>query len=381
MKSAGAEPAPLESVERADDRAEPQERSRHLELVRESSPEWLTLKEAAQAVGRKYTTLYRWAKDGKVRSVGSRPTRVELGEVTAYAERHERRARQAVELCFDENKTYAEAAQELGLKSPASVQKYLAQLGLRRPRGPRSAVASGASSPRSRPLVGPGSGLRERPSAGLRSFAWERALLTRDEVAAQIGCHPGTVTKLAKSLEDEGLAMRYPGPWSGSGKPWLYRPAALARIPGLFDERARAGRERTTEGLRVWWAARRARGDRSGTVRRRGIVKNCPECGRERYFHPSSTRSGLCRTCRFRHELKQHKGPAAALVATLPGWARRIAKLRRTRSPGRRRTYTSQQAAWVIALAEKGYGHDRIAQTVGLPRDTVRRIRDPHKRS
>ena len=63
------------------------------------------------------------------------------------------------------------------------------------------------------------------------------------------------------------------------------------------------------------------------------------------------------------------------------GRSRRIWKLRWTRSPGRTRTYTDEQADWVLSLAAKGYGHARIAETVALHRDTVRRIRGREKRS
>jgi NUMOD3 motif-containing protein len=63
------------------------------------------------------------------------------------------------------------------------------------------------------------------------------------------------------------------------------------------------------------------------------------------------------------------------------GRSRRIWKLRWTRSPGRVRSYTDEQATWVLNLAAQGHGHARIAETTGLSRDTVRRIRGRQKRS
>jgi transposase len=72
---------------------------------------------------------------------------------------------------------------------------------------------------------------------------------------------------------------------------------------------------------------------------------------------------------------------ATKLIARAGGESRRLWKLRWTRSPGRPKSYTDEQADWVLALGAKGYSIDRTAQTVGVSRDTVRRIRGRQKRS
>src|SRR5262249_18513378 len=69
---------------------------------------------------------------------------------------------------------------------------------------------------------------------------------------------------------------------------------------------------------------------------------------------------------------KEHPNEVRAILG---GKSSRVFKLKRTRSPGRGRRYNDEQAKWVLQLAAQGYGHDRIAETTGLHRATVRRIR------
>jgi transposase/endogenous inhibitor of DNA gyrase (YacG/DUF329 family) len=112
------------------------------------------------------------------------------------------------------------------------------------------------------------------------------------------------------------------------------------------------------------------------------VAVSCPFCGTVRERPPSHAHKRFCSSqCWARYRLAL--GMLRHLVDHWgwPGDQTRIAKLKMSRGPGRSRSYTDEQAAWVLRLAALDYGHDRIAETVGLHRDTVRRIRCPEKRS
>jgi hypothetical protein len=136
--------------------------------------------------------------------------------------------------------------------------------------------------------------------------------------------------------------------------------------------------------------------------RRTGELVACLECGAETYRNRADVERGsrFCSwSCWMRHRWREdsdelrlrladamrhrwHTGLGLeSLIERQGGKARRVWKLRWTRSPGAPRSYTDEQAAWVLSLAARGYGHRRIAETVGLHRDTVRRIRCPEKRA
>jgi hypothetical protein len=116
------------------------------------------------------------------------------------------------------------------------------------------------------------------------------------------------------------------------------------------------------------------------------VVNTCPVCGEQRHRSASHAHK-LC--CGYRHAAawRWQKGRGIGLknfveaAGLWNGAAVRRWKLRWTRSPGRKRSYTDEQAAWVRTLASQSYGHDRIAGIVGVSRDTVRRIRGRQKRA
>jgi Helix-turn-helix domain of resolvase len=118
--------------------------------------------------------------------------------------------------------------------------------------------------------------------------------------------------------------------------------------------------------------------------RQKGEWITCPVCGGARWWYASDVARGrtFCSpSCWGRHRWKHGLIATWWLARPLSGSARRTWKLRWTRSPGRARSYTDKQAAWVLTLAAQGYGHARIAETTGLSRDTVRRIRGREKHS
>ena len=106
----------------------------------------------------------------------------------------------------------------------------------------------------------------------------------------------------------------------------------------------------------------------------------CPVCETVRERPPSHAHKRFCSTsCRARYHFRL--GNLRHLVERWNGDSRRLWKLKWAPKPGRPRNYTDEQAAWVLSLAAQGYGHERIVQTTGLSRDTVRRIRGREKRS
>ena len=130
-----------------------------------------------------------------------------------------------------------------------------------------------------------------------------------------------------------------------------------------------------------WIARKFCSGDCRWPVRAQ--ERHCEQCGElipRKVMSDNRNRQFCSRRCGQLNRWKRG-AIAAQAVAQLPGRARRVWKLRWTRSPGRGRSYNDEKAAWVRSLTKQGYTIGRTAEIVGLSRDTVRRIRNPEKRS
>lgn len=225
----------------------------------------------------------------------------------------------------------------------------------------------------------------ERRRLQLEKYMRAHDLISTREAATQAGCQPSTICEYIRA----GLltASIYPDYWPGR-PPYLLRRDAIEHVRELL---ATASERHTAASRRnnlARWAARRAQGNRAGTIPRRGHVIACPDCGRSRYYGPAQLarlKSEWCIHCERQDRNRTGRGVKHLICARWSGPARQrwIGRWHGGAPPGpgapprgRPRGYTDQEAATVIALRKRNpkLGERPIAARFGLSKRQVHEI-------